>query len=263
MISLTLLFIVKSVTKSTFQGYFMSSHWKIIESGYLSPEAIMAKDADLLAQLDPQGSSILHFYDWNAPCLTYGYFTNPSHHLNLEVLQYHGLQKARRPTGGGIIFHLSDLAFSILIPASHPCFSLNTLDNYAFINKKVAAAAAHLTYDSSKPQLLSEEPICLSKECHAFCMAKPTQYDLMIHHKKVGGAAQRRTKQGLLHQGSLSLLPPPIDLLQKVLKNGELVLKTMDQSSDYLFSNYENLPDLDHARQKLKEALKELFLNEY
>jgi lipoate-protein ligase A len=236
----------------------MSSYWQIIESGYLSPEAIMAKDADLLAQLDPQGPSILHFYDWNAPCLTYGYFTDPSCHLNLEALQYHGLQKARRPTGGGIIFHLSDLAFSVLIPASHPRFSLNTLDNYAFINEKVAAAAAHFTSQSLQPQLLNEEPVCLSKECHAFCMAKPTQYDLMLHHKKVGGAAQRRTKQGLLHQGSLSLLPPPIDLLQKVLKNSELVLDAMHKHSDYLLSNQMMMSDLTQVREKLKETLKKL-----
>ena len=113
----------------------MSTDWQMIESGCLSPEAIMIKDADLLAQLDPQGPSILHFYDWNVPCLTYGYFTDPACYLNLDALQQCGMQKARRPTGGGIIFHLSDLAFSVLIPASHPCFSLNTLDNYAFINK--------------------------------------------------------------------------------------------------------------------------------
>lgn len=239
----------------------MSSNWQIIESGYLSPEAIMAKDADLLAQLDPQGPSILHFYDWNAPCLTYGYFTDPVRHLNLNALQDHGLQKARRPTGGGIIFHLSDLAFSLLIPASHPRFSFNTLDNYVFINEKVAAAAAHFTSQSLQPQLLNQEPICLTKECHAFCMAKPTQYDLMIHNKKVGGAAQRRTKQGLLHQGSLSLLPPPIDLLQKVLKNGELVLAAMHQYSYYLLDNQAISLDLIYARQKLRETLKDFILN--
>jgi lipoate---protein ligase len=239
----------------------MSSHWQIIESGSLSPETIMAKDADLLAQLDPQGPSILHLYDWNVPCLTYGYFTDPARHLDLEALQDHGLQKARRPTGGGIIFHLSDFAFSILIPASHPRFSLNTLDNYAFINEKVAAAAAHFTSQSLHPQLLNQEPICLSKECHAFCMAKPTQYDLMIQDKKVGGAAQRRTKQGLLHQGSLSLLPPPLDLLQKVLKNSKLVLEAMHQYSYYLISNQTITSDLAQARQRLKGILKDFLLN--
>jgi lipoate-protein ligase A len=239
----------------------MSSHWQIIESGYLSPEAIMAKDAALLAQLDPEGPSLLHFYDWNAPCLTYGYFTDPAQHLNLEALQHYGVQKARRPTGGGIIFHLSDLAFSVLIPACHPCFSLNTWDNYAFINQKVAKAVAYFTSQSLQPQLLNQEPLGLNQEYHAFCMAKPTQYDLMIHEKKVGGAAQRRTKQGFLHQASLSLLPPPIDLLQKVLKKGELILEAMHQHSHYLLSHLILKPDLQTARNQLKEILKIFLLD--
>ena len=239
----------------------MATGWNIVESGCLSPEAIMAKDADLLAHLDPEGPSILHFYDWNAPCLTYGYFTEPAHHLHLDILQQCGLQKARRPTGGGIIFHLSDLAFSVLIPAAHPCFSVNTLDNYALINKKVAAAAAHFTAHSLKPQLLSCEPICLNKECHAFCMAKPTQYDLMIDGKKLGGAAQRRTKQGFLHQGSLALLPPPTDVLRKVLKNGNLIIEAMHQQRHYLLSlsRDENF-NLTLAREKLKNELKTFIL---
>lgn len=230
--------------------------WELIDSGDLSPQAIMDKDACLLDQLDPQGPSILHFYNWNVPSLTYGYFIDPTHHLNVDVLQKYGLQKARRPTGGGIIFHLTDFAFSILIPSNHPKFSLNTLENYAFINEKVANSVAHFTSQSLQPQLIVQEPECISKECFPFCMAKVTQYDLMIGGKKVGGAAQRRTKQGLLHQGSLFLLQPPIDLLKKILKNGELVIENMHQRSDHLLSERLNSQELTGVRLELKESLK-------
>ncbi len=234
----------------------MSSSWRVIDSGFLSPEVIMAKDAALLAQLDPLGPSFLHFYDWNTPCLTYGYFTELAHHLDLDALQGQGLQAARRPTGGGIIFHLSDLAFSVLIPAAHPHFSFNTLDNYAFINQRVAEGIAHFAAHSLQPQLLSQEPLCLGKECHAFCMAKPTQYDVIIQGKKVGGAAQRRTKQGLLHQASLSLLFPPIELLCKVLKQEEAILKAMKEWSYCLLPEHSTEQELWEARGELKEILK-------
>lgn len=230
--------------------------WELIDSGDLSPQTIMDKDAHLLDQLDPQGASILHFYNWNVPCLTYGYFIDPARHLNLDAMQDCGLQKARRPTGGGIIFHLTDFAFSILIPSGHPKFSMNTLENYAFINQKVARAVAHFTSHSLKPELLMQEPQCVSTDCQPFCMAKATRYDLMMGGKKVGGAAQRRTKQGLLHQGSLFLQHPPIDLLKKVLINGELVIETMRQRSDYLLSRQVCLQQLLKAKLQLKESLK-------
>ena len=52
-------------------------------------------------------------------------------------------------------------------------------------------------------------------------MAKPTPFDLVIEGKKVGGAAQRRTRKGLLHQGSLSVCPPPIWAAGKGVKRSE------------------------------------------
>lgn len=219
----------------------------------------MANDVDLLTQLDPKDPLLLHFYQWSCPCLTYGYFTDPDRYLNREALQYYGLQTARRPTGGGIIFHLSDLSFSVLIPARHAHFSLNTLDNYGWINQKVAKAVAQFTSKSHTLQLLQKEPVCLSQECHAFCMAKPTQYDLILDGKKVGGAAQRRMKQGLLHQTSLSLLHPPKDLIGAVLKNGKSVLEAMEMNSAALCSSQAIVSDLENIQKEIKACLIQVF----
>lgn len=227
---------------------------KIIESGCLTSDAVMAKDSALLEQLHPDDSPLLHLYDWAYPCLTYGYFTDPAHHLHVEAVSACGLQMARRPTGGGIIFHLTDLAFSLLVPAHHPRFSLHTLDNYAWINQKVAEIIQQFTQNSLHPALLALESFS-SKP--SFCMVKPTPYDLIIEGKKVGGAAQRRTRHGLLHQGSLSLLFPPIDLLRQILKQPERVIEAMHEHSYCLLSEQSTFQDLQEARMKIKEILKE------
>jgi len=234
----------------------MESLWEVIESGSLSVAAVMAKDAALLAAIDPEDPCTLHFYDWDLPCLTYGYFIDPALHLNLDVLQSYGWQAARRPTGGGILFHVSDLPFSVLIPARHPSFSLNPLDNYAFINQRVAEAVAHFALPSPVPQLLITPPFSSSKECSPFCMATPSQYDLMIQGKKVGGAAQRRTKQGFLHQASLSLLFPRTDILVKVLRNHKSVLKGMKEQTYCLLNEEASIKELQKGRVKLKALLK-------
>lgn len=210
----------------------------------------MLKDTQLLNQLNPDGSPILHLYEWREPSLTYGYFTDPARHLCLDALEKYGVSMARRPTGGGIIFHLTDLAFSLLVPAGHPSFSMNTLDNYSCINAWTAKAIAEFT-GCLKPDLLVAEHPCTNQECHAFCMAKPTKYDLIIGGKKVGGAAQRRTKAGLLHQGSLSLSFPPLGLLQDIVHSE--VLQAMLSNSSCLLPMDSTPQDLQKARKRLKE----------
>jgi lipoate---protein ligase len=237
----------------------MFSPWQIIESGSLAPEIIMDKDAFLLSQLTANGPPLLHLYEWENPCLTYGYFTDPHCYLHLEALEACGLQMARRPTGGGIIFHLTDLAFSVLIPAGHPLFSLNTLENYAWINNKVAESIRHWAKQSLQPYLLALEPSHLNNNCDAFCMAKPTRYDLILEGKKVGGAAQRRTRDGLLHQGTLSLLFPPVELLSKILKNHESILMAMRENSYCLLPEKTTTQELQEGREDLKEILKIFF----
>ena len=230
--------------------------WQIIESGSLSPQAIMAKDQRLLDELNPDEAPILHLYEWNTPCLTYGYFIQPATHLNLAALEEEGIAFARRPTGGGIIFHLTDFAFSLLIPSGHPGYSLNTLENYAFIHRKIAQLLHAFTLDQTSPDLLNFNVPCEKKECHAFCMAKPTQYDLMLDGKKVGGAAQRRSQKGFLHQGTLSLLFPPTEVLKKVLKQADVVIEAMKANTHCLLPEESTQQDLDSARLKLKKLFK-------
>lgn len=232
--------------------------WQIIESGTLPAEAIMAKDARLLDDLDPEGPCLLHFYEWDGPSATYGYFIRPEQILNLENLKKNGLQIARRPTGGGVIFHLTDLSFSVFLPALYPRLSLNPLDNYSLINRQAALAIIEFTSQSIHPQLLEQKSECIQRSCH-FCMAKPTQYDLMIEGKKVGGAAQRRTKRGLLHQSSLNLLSPSLPLIHDVIKNGE-ILEAMRENSAQILPKDAIPSQLFKAKLDLQEILKDKFI---
>src|SRR5262245_8608200 len=111
-----------------------------IDSGKETAIKNMAIDQKLLSTLQSDGLPILRFYDWAFPSATHGYFSSPDGLLNMQAVNSYGLQLAKRPTGGGIIFHEYDFTFSFLLPASHPFFSLNTLDNYAFVNRIVAKA---------------------------------------------------------------------------------------------------------------------------
>ncbi len=223
--------------------------WKILDTGSADAAQNMALDYALLKDLPSIDCPILHLYEWSGPSATYGHFTDPFSLLHKDAVAEYGLQLAKRPTGGGIIFHTTDFAFSLLIPASHPSYSLNTLENYGFINSIVSRIIKK--FQGATPFLLkNEQP--LFKAAGQFCMAKPTKYDVMIGSRKVAGAAQRRTRDGYLHQGSLSLKLPPEEFLLALLKDFR-VAQAMQAATHCLAQD-----DLSEARKTLKT----LFLEE-
>lgn len=227
---------------------------QIILSEPCSAEENMEKDSTLLQQLGIHSVPILHFYDWANPCATYGYFISPEKFLNLQSIMKYGLQLARRPTGGGIVFHLWDFAFSVLIPASNPFFSHNTLENYAFINGIVAKAIKKIKNGRLNPSLFSPEPS--SKNSH-FCMAQATKYDLIVDGKKIGGAAQRKTKEGFLHQGTISLTVPSYDLLSTFLKDENIVNEIRNNS--YFLLQEQSIQAISDFKEELRGCLVEEF----
>lgn len=222
--------------------------WLVIDSGKKLAYENMAKDANLLLNL---GAPTLHLYDWEKDAATYGHFIDPKKFFKLETIEL-----AKRPTGGGIVFHIADFAFSVLIPASHPAFSINPLENYLFINRQVSSIIE--TMFGEKIDLLPEEDSLRE----AFCMAKPTKYDLMLHGRKVGGAAQRKTKQGYLHQGSILLGQLKDDFLEKILLDETLIEKMKDNSLPLLGNDWTKSQLID-ARQQLKVLFKKVFANSF
>lgn len=205
-------------------------NWQLLQSPPMTAQENMEEDARLLAACqNPSQQPILRFYHWKNPSATYGYFVDPAKFLDLEAVQRQGIDLARRPTGGGIIFHLWDLAFSVIIPSSNSAYSKNTLSNYAFVNERVLNAIAAFVGQKEPLALLQEETPSLDTSCCRFCMAKPTKYDVMWEGKKLGGAAQRQTAYGFLHQGSISLSIPDKSLLASLLLAHARVLEGMDR----------------------------------
>ena len=227
--------------------------WKILDTGTASAQKNMEIDRDLLEKMQPSDAPILHFYDWEGDAATHGYFLDPGKFLDLEAAGQMGLSLARRPTGGGIVFHVSDLAFSALVPADHPHFSLNTLDNYDFINSAVKRGVK--TFFEDEPSLLPEEPIPLDENCRHFCMAKPTIYDVMLEGRKVAGAAQRRRKQGYLHQGSIAIALPKENFLNSVLLPNTQVQEAMLSKTFSILGLGWTQNDLIQVRETLKRQL--------
>lgn len=237
---------------------------EILDSGKASAAENMALDADLLRTLNENSRPLLHFYEWKNPSATYGYFSSPMVLLNEKGIYKYNLELAKRPTGGGIIFHQFDFAFSFLLPAAHPCFSQNTLDNYRYVNQMIAKAIQDFMAEKLKLELLPCEADCKAlenrhqKPLRNFCMAKPTVYDVVHRGSKLAGGAQRRTKHGYLHQASIALTLPPDDFLAEIVLE-KTVIAAMKKCSFPLLKSDASASEQEKAKTILKKHLTEGF----
>ena len=226
-----------------------TKNFTLLDTGPAPAATNMELDAQLLAELGEV--PVLHLYDWVGLAATYGHFIDPKRHLKGDLID-----AARRSTGGGIVFHIWDLAFSLLMPGGHALCSSTTLDNYLFVNRIVLSAVEEL-FDL-QGSLTPNDTVPQGPNCASFCMARPTIYDAVHNGLKVAGAAQRRTRRGYLHQGTISLALPDQKLLEQVLVNHDEIAAAM---AEYTFAplGEASTTALHEARRALKEKLAQKF----
>src|SRR6266516_2929813 len=162
----------------------------------------MATDAALLGYATAPS---IRFYRWQSPALSFGYFGKFA-----DVASYAGERHlVRRWTGGGIVFHGDDLTYSIEIPVSDAASGESSISIYG----KIHRALAHALNGIGEGAVVAggTDPSCGSGFANRAavtasgysCFANPVRADVMIDGRKVAGAAQRRTRSGLLQQGSI------------------------------------------------------------
>ena len=138
---------------------------------------------------------ILRFYKWDRPSISFGYFESLA--TARTTFSDKNLDFIRRWTGGGIVDHRIDLTYTLAIPRSHPWATLRGAESYRIIHEAVAAALNECDISCT---LISED----SGDGSAACFTNPVAYDIVTPTgQKLAGAGQKRTRHGLLHQGSV------------------------------------------------------------
>ena len=166
------------------------------------------------ALLETAVAPTIRFYRWRSPALSFGYFGKFS-----DVAIYAAERDlVRRWTGGGIVFHGDDLTYSIVIPASDPVFDESSIAIYEKIHRALADALNGVGERAVVAGGVDPGGIALSKHAAASgynCFANPVRADVMMNGRKIAGAAQRRTRRGLLQQGSIQGIVMKTDLAEK------------------------------------------------
>jgi lipoate-protein ligase A len=158
----------------------------------------------------------IRFYHWHSAALSFGYFVKFS-----DVAIYATERDlVRRWTGGGIVFHGDDLTYSIVIPASDPVFDESSIAIYEKIHRGLCGGLINTGQRAVVAGGVDPGGLVVGMRAAVStsgynCFANPVRADVMMNGRKIAGAAQRRTRRGLLQQGSIQGLAMKTELAQK------------------------------------------------
>jgi lipoate-protein ligase A len=146
----------------------------------------------------------IRFYRWYSPALSFGYFGRFS-----DVADYSSTRDlVRRWTGGGIVLHGDDLTYSIVIPSNDTAFIESSMSLYERVHRALVNAfnglgkRAVVAGGVDRGGIAAAMRIAVSASGYN-CFANPACADVTIDSRKIAGAAQRRTRRGILQQGSI------------------------------------------------------------
>jgi lipoate-protein ligase A len=176
----------------------MADAWHLLQSPPGAAAWNMAVDDALLQTAPSRGRALLRVYSWTLPAISFGYFQK------VPAAQATGHVLVRRPTGGGVVYHGADTTYTVIVPVGHPLHALSTHDAYCAIHRAVASALA-------ANAALHTAPVRSPAGSYE-CFQRPVHGDVVAAGQKLAGGAQRRTKTGMLHQGSIAAAVPVAQL---------------------------------------------------
>jgi lipoate-protein ligase A len=197
--------------------------WYFLDTGKGEAAWNMALDEALLLSVAKLGRPVLRFYGWTERAATFGYFQKYA-----DIAAWTPLRPLiRRPTGGGLVPHDADWTYSVVIPPTHPWYQLRAVESYLQLHRWVTAALRA----ASVP---AELALSACKEIPGQCFAGAEQYDVLLGGRKIAGAAQRRTRNGLLIQGSVQNLPAGADrvLWQEQMRTNATIWTELDLNAE-------------------------------
>ena len=162
--------------------------WHFLNDCAHGPQENMDIDVQLLEKsADLADFPLVRFYDWDRPSVSIGYVQKEDavHDADKYTL-------VKRPTGGGVVYHDTDLTYTVIVPASHWIAGLDRVESYRVFHRAVVRA---LSVFGLTCQLVDKEQPKVDRATMQ-CFVTPTKYDVLCVNLepgksiKVGGSAQ-------------------------------------------------------------------------
>ncbi len=170
----------------------------------------MATDLMLLEHATAPGALWFRHYGWSEPAFTFGVSQRRD---SVREIAGPGPALVRRPTGGGVVSHLNDWTYMLIAPAGHPLAEARATQSYHAVHEVIAHSLCSLGVPARLVPCPRESCASESEEGApgaeprgpGVCFVQPEIYDVVRADdgRKIAGAAQKRTRAGILFQGSV------------------------------------------------------------
>lgn len=191
----------------------MTTRLDVLPTRADSAAANMATDFLLLRRYPENNYARFRAYGWHRPSFSFGYSQKIAWvraQLPAEAEEGRAIDLVRRPTGGGLVDHREDWTFALVIPRGHDLEAARAVESYRAIHASLAEALrecgqAAVLKEKCEPAEDVDGAGCTAAKGATVCFTRPELYDV-VHPEteaKIAGAAQKRTKEGLLFQGSI------------------------------------------------------------
>lgn len=151
----------------------------------------MALDEAMMQSTRETGVSSLRFFSWKPSAITIGYFQNLEQEVDVENCKKLGIDIVRRQTGGGAVFHESELTYSFITKE----YSQDIVESYKLICGALVDGLKTIGIDGQFVPI----------------------NDLITNGKKFSGNAQTRKEKVLLQHGTI-LLKVDVEKMFSLLK---------------------------------------------
>jgi lipoate-protein ligase A len=166
----------------------------------------MAIDDALLCTFVTETSQpILRTYGWEPPALSLGRFQKTEEVLDLERCRSNAISVVRRVSGGGTIYHVDELTYSIVCSPEQIPSTASVKDSFRVLNGFLIEFYRTLGLNAS----YAVDTVCDAERLGgrtAFCFAGKETFDILIDGKKIGGNAQRRRRNVIFQHGSIPVI---------------------------------------------------------
>jgi lipoate-protein ligase A len=166
----------------------------------------------LLLKRTPADRARFRHYGWRAPAFTFGYSQQLAF-IRAQLPPGETFDLCRRATGGGLVDHRDDWTYAFIVPRGHELEDMRATQSYRLVHEALAAALVA----QGVPAVLKPVPIepPAGGAPAGVCFQRAETFDVChaATGEKIAGAAQKRSKQGMLFQGSIwkAALGAPVD----------------------------------------------------